>query len=142
MSTVNLADKYTATTKKTELFSDFGVNLQNHPTKKDLVRITNENAIKRSIVNLLSTDYYERMYQPYVGANLKHLLFEPVGEEVLAKIRQQILACVSKFEPRANVTNLALTVSDDEHSIYVTLTFAVYNSTAPSTIQLILNRVR
>ena len=142
MSTIALADKYTITDKKTELFSDFGVNLQAHPGKRDLIRVTDEADIKRSIVNLLLTDYHERPYQPYLGANLKRLLFEPAGEEILSQIKQRILTCIGKFEPRARVTDIALTTTPDEHGVHVALTFAVVNSTTPVTLNFILNRVR
>lgn len=142
MSTVTIGDKYTTTSKKDELFSDFGVNMQIHPSKRDLTRTVNEAAVKRSIINLLQTNYYERFYQPYLGANLKHLLFEPAGEEVLSQMRQHILACIAKFEPRARVINLSLTSSPDELSVHVSLLFTTINTTAPVPLNFILNRVR
>jgi uncharacterized protein len=142
MSTINIADKYTTTNKKTELFSDFNVGLQVHPGKRDIVRVTNEAAVKRSIVNLLLTDYHERIYQPYVGANLKHLLFEPADEEVLSQMRHQILTCISKFEPRAQVVQLSLNMTPDENAVNVTLIFKVINTSTPTTLNFILNRVR
>lgn len=142
MAIISTADKYTITDKKTELFSDFGVDLQRHPGSKDVVRYTNEAAVKRSIINLLMTDFHERPFQPFIGANLRQLLFEPMGDELLGQIKQHILACIAKFEPRARVTNLTLTTSPDENAINVTLTFTLVNTTAPSSLSLILNRVR
>lgn len=142
MANINIADLYTTTAKKVELFSDFNVDMQMHPGKRDLVRLTNENSIKRSIVNLLQTGYHERIYQPYLGANLKQLLFEPSSEDVLSQIKHQILTCIAKFEPRAQVTDIALTVSPDEQSVYVSLMFATLNNATPTALSLILNRVR
>lgn len=142
MTTINIADKYTTANKKTELFSDFGIDLQVHPGKRDLVRVTNENAVKRSIINLLLTDYHERLYQPYIGANLKHLLFEPADEEVLAQIRHQILTCIGKFEPRAEVLQLSLNLTPDENAVNVSMIFKVVNNSTPTQLNFILNRVR
>lgn len=142
MALITTAEKYTNTTQRTELYSDFFVGLDIHPGKKDLARATNEAAIKRSIINLLLTDYDERLYQPNLGANLKYLLFEPADGETLSLMRQQIDTCLSKFEPRMNVQSLQLETSADEQQIEITLVFNTVAIPKPITINLILNRVR
>lgn len=142
MATISTADRYTATLKKDELYSDLFVNLDRHPGKKDLVRSTNESAVKRSIINLLLTDQDERLYQPNVGANLKYLLFEPADSQTLALMRDHIMNCLDKYEPRIRVLDLQLETTPDEHQINVTLKFALVNSTNPVVLNLILNRVR
>jgi phage baseplate assembly protein W len=142
MALITTAEKYTNTTQRTELYSDFFVGLDIHPGKKDLARATNEAAIKRSIINLLLTDYDERLYQPNLGANLKYLLFEPADGETLSLMRQQIDTCLSKFEPRMNVQSLQLETSADEQQINITLVFNTVTIPKPITINLILNRVR
>lgn len=142
MALITTAEKYTNTTQRTELYSDFFVGLDIHPGKKDLARATNEAAIKRSIINLLLTDYDERLYQPNLGANLKYLLFEPADGETLSLMRQQIDTCLSKFEPRMNVQSLQLETSADEQQIEITLVFNTVTIPKPITINLILNRVR
>jgi len=142
MAAVNIADKYTTVQKKAELFSDFGVDLQAHPAKKDLIRLTNENAIKRSILNILLTNYHERFYKPYLGSNLRQLLFEPATPDTLAAIRNYITTAIAKFEPRVRVTSITTTLTQDEHQIYVNMVFSVVNTAAPVTLNFILNRVR
>lgn len=142
MASLNLADKYTTTQKKTELFSDFGVDLQPHPAKKDLIRLTNENAVKRSILNILLTNYHERFYQPYLGANLRQMLFEPATPDTLANIRQYIVTAVGKFEPRVRITTLTTSLSQNENQVYVNMVFTLVNNSAPITFNFILNRVR
>lgn len=142
MTALNIADKYTTTQKKTELFSDFGVDMQPHPAKKDLVRFTNENAIKRSILNLLLTNYHERFYKPYVGCNLRSLLFEPATPDTLSTIRNYITTAVAKFEPRVRITSITTSLSQDEHQIFVNMVFVILNTSAPVTLNFILNRVR
>lgn len=142
MATITTADKYTSTALKTELYSDFFVGLDIHPGKKDLARTTNEAAVKRSIINLLLTDFDERMYQPNLGANLKYLLFEPADDETLSLMREQIEKCLTKFEPRIRILSLKLDTSADEQQINVSLIFSTVTISKPITINLILNRVR
>lgn len=136
------ADRFTVTNKSDELYSDFSVNLDTHPGKKDLIRLTNEQAIKRSIVNILLTDHNERLYQPKIGANLKYLLFEPADGETLTLMREQILNAVKRFEPRANIIDIRLETTPDEAGVSVTLRFVTQNTTTPITLSVILNRVR
>jgi phage baseplate assembly protein W len=142
MATITTAEKYTTTSLKAELYSDFFVGLDIHPGKKDLARATNEAAIKRSIINLLLTDFDERPYQPNLGANLKYLLFEPADGETLSVMREHIENCLVKFEPRIRILSLNLEASSDEQRINVTLIFSTVNIPKPITINLILNRVR
>lgn len=142
MASLITADKYTVTAKKDSLYSDLFVNLDIHPGKKDLARILNEAAVKRTITNLLLTDFDERLYQPTLGGNLKYLLFEPADNETLSLMRSQIQTCIEKFEPRARIITLTLETSEDEHQINVSLVFAMVNISKPITLNLILNRVR
>jgi phage baseplate assembly protein W len=142
MAIIETADKYTTTGTKPELFSDFGMNFGLHPGKKDLVRVVNENAVKKSIQQLLLTDYFERMYQPTLGANLKYLLFEPATEDTLVLIQDHISSCITKFEPRANLLRVVSTLSPDEHYIYVTILFSLINQSRQITLDFVLTRVR
>lgn len=142
MTTITTAEKYTTTSLKAELYSDFFVGLDIHPGKKDLARATNEVAIKRAITNLLLTDFDERLYQPNLGANLKYLLFEPADGETLSIMREHIENCLTKFEPRIRILSLNIGASVDEQRINVTLIFSTVNIPKPITINLILNRVR
>ena len=48
-------DKYTSVNKKAEIYSDFLMNLNIHPNTGQLLRYTNEDAVKKSIRNLLLT---------------------------------------------------------------------------------------
>ena len=142
MSSITTAEKYSSTSLKAELYSDFFVGLDIHPGKKDLARATNEISIKRAITNLLLTDFDERLYQPNLGANLKYLLFEPADGETLSIMREHIENCLTKFEPRIRILSLNIGASADEQRINVTLIFSTVNIPKPITINLILNRVR
>lgn len=142
MATISTADRYTVNNKKEELYSDFHVNLDIHPGKRDILRLTDEQAIKRSIVNILLTDHNERIYQPKLGANLKYLLFEPADTETLTLMKEHILGAIRRFEPRADVVDIRLETTPDETGVAVTLSFMTLKTTSPITFSVILNRVR
>jgi phage baseplate assembly protein W len=142
MANITTADRYTITRRTDERYSDIQVNLDIHPGKKDLLRLTDEQSIKRSIVNLLMTDYHERLYQPMIGANLKYLLFEPADSETLMLLREQIILAIKRSEPRANITEIVLQLTPDETGINVTLSFTTIKTPTPVTLTVLLNRVR
>lgn len=57
-------------------FKDFAISFSNNPTTKDFGMVKNENAIKQSVRNLISTIFGERPFQPDIGSRVKGLLFE------------------------------------------------------------------
>lgn len=136
------AEKYSSNYQKKDLYSDFLVNLDPHPGKKDLLRNTNDKSIRRSILNLLKTDFYERLYQPTLGANLKYLLFENANEDTLSLIRDQIKYCIQVFEPRVDIMQINVIYTPDEHGVQVNLVLSIKNISTPVVLDIILDRVR
>jgi phage baseplate assembly protein W len=75
---LNNKDSYNQIDRKKEIYSDFLTDLNPHPDMKDVVRFIDENAVKRSIKNLILTNKYERLYQPEIGSDINKILFEPM----------------------------------------------------------------
>jgi phage baseplate assembly protein W len=137
------ADRYTTTDDKPkDLYSDFRNDFRIHPGKQDLLRVTDENSVKQSIINLLKTDHFERPYQPYLGANLRTLLFELSTEDLVVRAESIISKCITTYEPRARLISVNVTSTPDEHALYVQVVFATKTTTTPITLDVILNRVR
>lgn len=120
-------------------YTDFDINMKNHPQTNDVVLKYDLQAVTRSIRNLILTNHYERPFKPSLGANLRGLLFEldMAGTKV---VEQNIIDQINKFEPRANVRNVFVhTIGND---LNVTLHYAVGNDPRPHELDLILERVR
>jgi len=66
-------------------YKDLDLNFAIHPIKKDINKVIGENAVIASLRNLLLTAQFERPFQPYLGGNIKALLFEPL-DVITAKI--------------------------------------------------------
>jgi phage baseplate assembly protein W len=65
-------------TRQDIFFSDFLTNLNRHPSTGSLGLVTNINAVKQAIKNIVLTNYGERLYQPTIGGNIKSSLFNPI----------------------------------------------------------------
>lgn len=137
------ADKYTTKDDKPkDVYSDFRGNLRVHPGKKDLLRTVNEDAVKQSIVNILKTDHFERPYQPYLGANLRALLFELATERLVEQAEDIVSKTIKTYEPRAQLISVNVSTTYDDNALLIKVVFATLNNPTPVSLDVILNRVR
>jgi len=93
-----------AVTRISRAFKDISLSFDPHPVTKDLPILKNENAIRRSVRNLVETIPTERFFQPLLGSDVRASLFEFVDYGTASAIQDQILTTIENFEPRvANV---------------------------------------
>lgn len=132
----------TPITKKRILYSDFGKDLTLNPVTTDVSRLTNEDAVKESIRNLVLTNRGERLFQPEVGCDITSQLFENFTPETFSTIRRMILETLDAYEPRAEIIDVDVGGQIDSNELKVTITFLTINREDPTTLEIILNRVR
>lgn len=123
-------------------YSDLDLMFNIHPIKKDLVMSINEQAIIRSVKNLVLTNHYERLFQSELGSNVTKMLFENFSSFTQDYIQKEIYEVVTIFEPRVTNLTVEVTTSPDEHTLTATLKFYIENSTVLTTVDLLLERVR
>ena len=121
-------------------FTDIDVNMKNHPQTGDVVLKYDINAVKRSIRNLVSINYYERPFKPSLGTNIRGMLFELNDAPSRIVLEQQIKDMLNNFEPRALFTDIMS--STRGNSLNVTVMFTVGNTPEPHSLDLILERIR
>ena len=124
------------------LYSDIPTNFDIHPIKKDLVLISDDTAIKRSIRNLILTDPFERFFNPLLGSRIKRSLFENISSDTEFSIRQSITETINNYEPRANLIAVNVKALPDQNAYSATIVFSINNNVNPLTLNLILKRVR
>ena len=124
------------------IYSDITTNLTIHPVKGDVLLLTNEQSVKRAILNLMFTDPFERPFNPDIGAGLKGYLFENIGSETEFVIREKIIDVINNYEPRANIISVSVKALPDENAYKATITFSILNNNNPLTLDVVLRRVR
>ena len=124
------------------IYSDIDFTFTRKPVVGDVALSYDEQAVIRSIRNLLSTNLYERLFQPDIGSTLNQLLFEPVTEITASLIDDEIRRMIFNYEPRATISELTVTASPDDNKFNVSLYVIVGNRTTPTAINLILVRSR
>jgi len=126
----------------TVFYSDIPTNFDIHPVKEDLVLITNEVAVKRSIRNLLLTDPYERFFNPGLGSGIRQTLFENVSQDTEYVLKEKIADTINNYEPRARLISITAKGFPDDNAYEVTIVFSLVNNTSPITLDFVLRRVR
>lgn len=128
--------------RNTRQYSDLNLLFSSHPSTADVTKKVDEEAIKSSLRNLISTRNYERPFHPEIGCQIYSLLFEnftPVTKQVMKKTIFQV---INKFEPRVQVLDVIIRDMVDNNSISVDIVFKIINNEKPITLRTAISRVR
>jgi phage baseplate assembly protein W len=124
------------------VYSDFFTDLDKHPIRSTVLRKTNVDAVKQSLRNLMLTDRGERLFQPNLGGNIRAMLFENITPQTFLTMQEHIRDVIEAHEPRADVIDVVIAQTSQEHEVQVTIVFRVVNVQEPVTLELLLERVR
>jgi phage baseplate assembly protein W len=126
----------------TKIWKDLNITFSKHPVTDDVTRVFDVTAIKRSVMMLIQTNYGERPFQPWLGSNIRRLLFENMDFIQLSVLRTEIEQLIGNFEPRVVLTDLDI-VPDDANALMVTIHFTLINAPDEQhTIETILERIK
>jgi phage baseplate assembly protein W len=129
-------------TKRQRTFSDLDLNFTAHPVTGDVARLYDENAVKRSIRNLLQTNNFERPFHSEIGSQIRALLFEPFSSTLNVMLKRVITDTITTFEPRVYLNNVTVSINQDNNSVDVTIVFTILNTLSPVTMNVVLERTR
>jgi len=94
----------------------------------DIEKITDIEAVKRSVRNLVLTNFYEKPFHPEIGSGIRDMLFEnmtPITAVVLARKVEDV---IENFEPRARLIGVRALPNLDRNEYEVTIEFFVVNT--------------
>ncbi len=113
-------------------FKDISLSFEPHPVTKDLPILKNENAIRRSVRNIVETIPTERFFNSLLGSEVRRSLFEFVDFGTASVISDQIEIAINNFEDR--VENLIVQVDPiaDENTFNVTVIFDIIGQEFPT----------
>lgn len=123
-------------------YKDISLSFQRNPITRDIITVTGEDAVKRSVKNLLNTMAGEVPFFPEFGTRLHRLLFEPIDPMVTALLDAEIRATLEAYEPRIGIQTLNVVPVEDESRYRIELVFQLLNLPEPLTLTLFLKRLR
>ena len=123
-------------------YSDLDLDFLKHPTTKDVSMKVGIEAIKRSVRNLIFTNFYDRPFQSYIGSDVRALLFENADPFTAVRLKQAIESCLFNFEQRVSVQNVEVSEDIDNHGYNVRLEYIILNKEQPVIQTIFLERIR
>ena len=97
-------------------------------TNKDLNKVTDIEAVKRSVRNLILHNTFEKPFHPEIGGNVRGLLFENMTPMTSAVIARKIEDTINNFEPRARLVGVKAQPDRDLNGYVVSVYFYVANA--------------
>jgi phage baseplate assembly protein W len=135
------------TPRVNRLYSDLDLDFLAHPTTKDVLKKTGVEAIKRSIRNLVLTNFYDRKFQHHIGSNAVKMLFDNVSPLLEVFLRDAIIEVIENFEPRVHLVDnehsgVFVQVDPDKNGYNVRIEFIVVNTGERAYTGIFLERIR
>ena len=113
-------------------FKDISLSFSPHPVTKDLPILKNENAIVRSVRNLVQTIPTERFFNSNIGSDVYDSLFGFVDYGTASLIEDQITTTVTNFEPRVENLEVEVEPQTDNNTFGVIVRFDVVGQEFPT----------
>ena len=103
---------------------------------------TGDEAIKRSIRNLIFTNFYDRPFQSYLGSSVRQILFENMSPLTGSYLESAIKDVINNFEPRVSLVKVTVTVDADRNGFNAELQYVIKNRELPVITSIFLERIR
>ena len=113
-------------------FKDISLSFKRHPVTNDIISLKNEDAIKRSVQNIVLTLIGEKAFVPYSGTNINDSLFNLNTSVEAVGLKEQITTSINNFEPRVDNLNVTVTIDADSNDMYATIEYDIVGLPVPT----------
>jgi phage baseplate assembly protein W len=138
-STENLSNN---SKRATRIYKDLDLDFGRNIVTNDVNKLTDVEAVKRSVRNLINTNHFERPFHPEIGGNVRALLFENMTPLTALNLQRKIEEVLSNFEPRAKITQIIADPDMDRNGYRLEIRFYVIGIQNPITVETFLERLR
>ncbi len=113
-------------------YKDISLSFDPHPVSKDLKVLKNEDAIRRSVRNIVQTIPTEKFFNSLFGSEVYNSLFDFVDFGTASNIQGQIEISLDNFEPRIDEVTVDVIPQPDTNSFEVTVTYDIIGQEFPT----------
>ena len=124
-------------------YSDLDLFFTKKTVGSDVNKVTDIQAVKRSLRNLINLNEFEKPFHPEIAGGIRDMLFENMSPIVAAVLARKIEDVIQNFEPRCRLVSVRALPDFDRNIYNVTIEFYVVN--APTEIvdlSVMLERIR
>lgn len=119
-------------TRISRAFKDISFAFEPHPVTKDISTLKNEDAIRRSVRNLVETIPTERFFNSLLGSDVRSSLFNFIDDASGSIIADQIETVISNYEPRVENVKVQVDPQVDNNSFSVDIFFDIIGQDFPT----------
>ena len=123
-------------------FKDIDLDFGRNVVTNDINTVTDVVAIKRSVKNLIQTNFYERPFHPEIGCGVRELLFENFTPITGVFIKRKIAEVLANYEPRVTLNSIRLDDDQDNNRLVVDIYFYIVGIPGPQQVSTFLQRLR
>jgi len=128
--------------RSSRIYKDLNLGFQYNTATKDIQKLTDVEAVKRSVRNLINTNHYEKPFHPEIGSNLRAMLFENISPQMTHIISKNIENLIKNFEPRCKLVQVNSQPALDSNGYRCQISFYVVNHPEPVIVESFLERIR
>ena len=120
-------------------FKDINLSFKRHPVTNDVVSINDEDAIKRSVRNIIFTILGEKPFEPDFGSTVNESLFDLSTSLNEIRIADDITASLKRYEPRISDINVTVSLYPDSNEMNATVQYEIVGlPTPPQEVEVLL----
>ena len=109
-------------------YSDLDLFFSMKKASKDISRVFDIQAVKRSVRNLILMNHYEKPFHPEIGSGVRDVLFENMTPTTSHILTRKIEMVIEQFEPRARLISVTASPNLDRNEYECTIQFYVVNA--------------
>tara|TARA_B100000131_G_scaffold164049_1_gene158606 strand:+ start:94 stop:495 length:402 start_codon:yes stop_codon:yes gene_type:complete len=129
--------------KISRAFKDISLSFTRHPVTNDVIALKNEDAVKRSVINLTRTRFNERYFNELIGTSIDNSLFELMDSGIGDVMETEITTLLNNFEPRINLTSVTVQPNPDDNYLGVKVEYQIVGLPFPQqNIEFLLQPTR
>ena len=137
------AGKLTNQSKRSsKIYKDLNLDFQQNTATKDIQKMLDVEAVKRSVRNLINLNHYDKPFHPEIGSNLRAMLFELITPQMSHAIQKEIGLLIGNFEKRAKLVQVTTKPQFDRNAYAATISFYVQNVPDRIIVESFLERLR
>ncbi len=113
-------------------FKDISLSFKRHPITNDMLPLKNEDAIKRSVQNLVRINIGEVFFNELIGTRVEQALFELANDDFIDPIKNEIETVISNYEPRVLLRGVKVNSFPDQNAIDININYDIVGLATPT----------
>ena len=124
-------------------YSDLDLFFGKRVVGSDVNKVTDIQAVKRSVRNLILLNTYDKPFHPEIAGGVREMLFENMTPIVGQIIARKVEDVIENFEPRARLVGVRAIPNLDRNAYELSIHFYVVNApTELVDLSVMLERLR